>query len=127
MSNLGAYQWVTTISKKVGGPFQLLGIAAISGYAVFRGIEAGGKYIYKLVKKNANSITEESPNAVKCKVKVAGTSNEGVHFDIGEEIYVLETDGEAVLIDKIGDPDSPYFISKGFLYQILDKGKEKTK
>lgn len=64
---------------------------------------------------------------MKCKVKVAGTSNEGVHFDIGEEIYVLETDSEAVLIDKIGDPDSPYFISKDFLYQILDEGKEKTK
>ena len=45
MGNLGAYQWVTTISKKVGGPFQLLGITALGGYVVFRGLEAGGKYV----------------------------------------------------------------------------------
>ena len=51
MSNLGAYQWFTTISKKVGGPYQLLGITAIEGYTVIRIIEAGGKTVYKLVKK----------------------------------------------------------------------------
>ena len=127
MGNLGSYQWVTTVSKKVGGPFQLLGIVAIGGYAVFRGMEAGGKYFYKLVKKKSNGASEKLVNAIKFKVKTEGISNEGVHFDKGDEFFVLETDDEAVLIDKIGDPNAPYFISKDFLYQILSEGKETIK
>ena len=127
MGNLGAYQLVTTISKKVGGPFPLLGIVAVGGYVVFRGIEAGGKRIYKLIKKKADNFTEKLVNPVKYMVNAEGTSNEGIHFNIGDEFFILEEDGEAVLIDKIGDPDSPCFIAKDFLEQLSAEVIEKAK
>lgn len=127
MGNLGAYQWVTTISKKVGGPFQLLGITALGGYVVFRGLEAGGKYVYKLFRKQKDKTTEKAVEAVKYTVETEGVSNEGVVFKVGEEFCVLETDGDAVLIDKIGDPNSPYFISKELFDQITKNTKEATK
>ena len=33
MSNLGAYQWITTVSKKVGGPINLLLLTGAAGAA----------------------------------------------------------------------------------------------
>lgn len=127
MGNLGAYQWVTTISKKVGGPFQLLGITAIGGYAVFRGLEAGGKYVYKLIRKQKYNTTEKTVEAEKYTVETEDVSNEGVEFHVGDEFCVLETDGDAILIDKIGDTNSPYFISKELFDHIINKTKEDTK
>ncbi len=114
MSNLGPYQWFTTASKKLGGPIQFVLLAALGGYILFRGIEAGGKYVYKLVKKNKDLSDGEILNASKWIVKVEGTSNEGIHFNIGDEFYILGNDNDAILIDKIGDSNSPYYISKNF-------------
>lgn len=124
MGNLGAYQWITTISKKVGGPKVFLGIVAAAGYAVFRGVEAGGKQIYKLVKKKKTGTSEKVVKTEKQKVTTEGTSNEGVVFNVGDEICVLEVDGDAVLIDKIGDENSPYFISKELLDKLVGTKKE---
>lgn len=127
MSNLGAYQWMTTMSKKVGGPFQLLGMVAVGGYIIVRGVEAGGKYVYNFVKEKAKSISEKVTYAPKFKVMEEGISNEGIHFNIGDEFYVLETDDKAVLIAKIGDPNSPYFIQKDLFDQISGQRKNAVK
>ncbi len=32
MGNLGDYQWITTIAKKVGGPSVLIGIVLVLGF-----------------------------------------------------------------------------------------------
>lgn len=129
MSNLGAYQWFTTISKKVGGPYQLLGITAIGGYTVIRIIEAGGKAVYKLVKKNKGKNQRkniiETPEYTVIK---AGKSNENVNFSIGDKFRILEKDKDSVLIDKLGDPNSPYFVSASFLEEISEyDGKSKAR
>lgn len=120
MGNLGAYQWITTVSKKSGGPVLFLCLTAVAGYVVFRSIEAGGKQIYKLVKKNKGVTIEESIEAVKHVVVVEGVSNEDIAFKVGDVFYVLAEDGDCVLIDKIGDSNSPYYISKRFMNQILN-------
>ena len=120
MGNLGTYQWITTTSKKVGGPVALLGLVAVGGYAVFRSVEAGGKYVYKLVKKKKGVTTEKDVDALKHTVIVEGVSNEGVTFKAGDVFYILAEDGDCILIDKIGDPNSPYYISKEFMNQILN-------
>lgn len=127
MSNLGAYQWFTTISKKVGGPYQLLGITAIGGYTVIRIIEAGGKTVYKLVKKYKGK--NQRKNIIKVPeytVIKAGKNNENVTFSIGDKFRILEKDKDSVLIDKIDDPNSPYFVSVSFLEEVSEysgKGK----
>lgn len=43
MGNLGWYQLITTWSKKVGGPKNLLLLVAAGGYTIVRSVEAGGK------------------------------------------------------------------------------------
>jgi hypothetical protein len=47
MSNLGGYQIMSTLAKKVGGPLVLAAITAVGGYVVLRSSEAGVKKIVK--------------------------------------------------------------------------------
>ena len=119
MSNLGAYQWITTLSKKVGGPFQLLGITALGGYLVFRCVEAGGKKVYKIF-KNHNDNEKTVSNAPEYTVIREGKSNENIQFSVGDKFCILEKDGDSVLIDKLNDPNSPYFVSARFLNEISE-------
>ncbi len=95
----------------------MLALTAVGGYAVFRGIEAGGKKIYKIIKEHSETEnTIENPR--EYTVTKDGISNEGISFTKGEKFAVLEKDGESVLIDKINDENSPYFVSESFLTQI---------
>ena len=49
-----------------------------------------------------------------------GESNEGVPFVVGDHYKVLERDNDCVLIEKIGDMQSPYFVTVKFLRAISD-------
>ena len=42
MGNLGWYQVMTKLAKKVGGPISLFAITATGGYLIGRTAEAGG-------------------------------------------------------------------------------------
>lgn len=129
MSNLGPYQWFTTISKKVGGPYQLLGITAIGGYAVLRIVEAGGKRAYKLGKEyNEKNRGKKIIETSEYTVIKAGKSNENINFSIDDKFRILEKDKDSILIDKLGDPNSPYFVSASFLEEISEyDGKSKAR
>lgn len=121
MSNLGVYQWITTASKKVGGPIKLLVITAAGGYAVIRLAEAGGKIVYKKVKSRLDKKT------IKCVLDADvftivkdGITNENVKLKKGDKFRVIQQDGDAILIDRIGDDNSPYFVSEKMLEEISD-------
>ncbi len=119
MSNLGGYQWLTTVAKKVGGPKNLVLIIAGTGAAVYKGSEIVVKKTVKEIKKRMSQ--EKLPEIADTKiytVTAEGTSNEGLEFKIGDQFKVLETDKDAVLIEKIGDSDNPYFISAKLLKNI---------
>ena len=45
-------------------------------------------------------------------------SNENLVFKLGDKFKVLEFDGDAVLIEKIGDSNNPYVASSEFLGKI---------
>ena len=125
MSNLGAYQWITSTSKKVGGPINLLlltgATGAIAGTVVYKAFEFGLKKGRKVLKgRQAHHAWCLKANANIYSVTSAGTSDEGVEFSIGTKFKVLETDGDSVLIEKIGDGNNPYFVSKEFLHTISD-------
>ena len=119
MGNLGVYQWITTIAKKVGGPVSFLCLVGAAGYAVLRSVEAGGKFIYKIIKTENGKTTETViENVVEYTVEKDGESNEGVKFSVGDVFCVLERDGDSVLIDKLGDTNSPYYVAAQFLSYI---------
>lgn len=47
-----------------------------------------------------------------------GTDSQGLTFKTGDKIRVLETADDAVLIEKVGDKNNPYFVSADFLKTI---------
>ena len=120
MSNLGAYQMLTTIAKKVGGPINLLVIVFFGGALTTAGVSSG----VKAIKKKILSVYEEKrmkeEQAKVFTVNKEGKSNEGLLFLEGENFTVLEADGDAALVNKVGDDNSPYFVSRRFLSSISD-------
>jgi hypothetical protein len=114
MGNLGGYQAVTTIIKSLGGPTKaavlVLGGTFLAGGAAY----AGGQ---KLVNKRS------VPCATKGRlfeVVCDGEDGNGLRLRAGDEYRVLECDADAIIIEVLGDPDSPYFVSSGFLRTISD-------
>ncbi|SEP69456.1 hypothetical protein SAMN02910289_00367 [Lachnospiraceae bacterium RM5] len=121
MSNLGGYQKLTTVAKKVGGPrnlkLLLFGVGGLFGVGVTE-----GKYAIK--KKKALSEKEKKRQSEEMSkmytVEKKGRSNEGLLFEEGDTFKVLEVDGDVVLIEKIGDDNNPYYVSRQFLDSISD-------
>lgn len=118
MSNLGLYQTITTVSKRVGGPKNLIILTMIAGYGVIRVIEAGGKRVIKVVKKHNKKVNRKIDKIYKVTSK--GKTKCGLELNIGDEYKILEEDGEAILIEKLEDVNSPYFVSADFLGAISD-------
>ena len=116
MSNLGLYQTMTTCAKKVGGPLNLFVIVGLGGYASIRLGEAGVKKVVKTIKKHSqkNKTASRKTYVVNSNCK----SNEGLIFNSGDKYHILEIDKDAVLIEKIGDNNNPYFVSAELLRSI---------
>lgn len=119
MGNLGAYQWMTTTAKKVGGPLNFMLLIAGAGAVTYKTVETcvvcTAKGIKKLLEAKQYSVIADE------KVYII-TSDEDtskvVKFKIGDQFKVLESDGDAVLVEKIGDENNPYFISAEMLRKI---------
>lgn len=121
MSNLGGYQKMTTWAKKVGGSKNLVAILLASGAVIYKVGEVGVKEGIKIIKscnKGKEKIAIDADNFYV--VKSYGKSNEGLEFNAGDRYKVLESDEDAILIDKIGDSNNPYFLSSDFLRSISD-------
>lgn len=115
MGNLGGYQLMTTLAKKVGGPAALLAFTALSGWAVGRGVEAGGKAAKAAAKKR------NAPCSTKGQVFDVvsdGDDGKGLALRAGDRYRVMECDGEAILIEVLGGTNNPYFTSAQFLASV---------
>lgn len=122
MSNLGGYQRLTTIAKKVGGPTNLVLLIAGSGAVVYK----GGKILVRKAIKNVNKLYAENSSEISSQIYIVnkqGVSNENLVFELGDRFKVLEFDGDAILIEKIGDSNNPYVVSSEFLEKISNYKK----
>ncbi|MGC4606490.1 hypothetical protein [Enterococcus faecium] len=117
MGNLGWYQLMTTVAKKVGGPKQLLALVAAGGYVIFRGVEAGGKKVIKLVKKDNKEKTTSKVLPAYNFTK-DGEGDEGLKFSSGDVFYVAAKHDDVVLIEKENDDNNPYFVSGDWLMEV---------
>ena len=116
MSNLGWYQVMTTAAKKVGGPKNLFLLTLSAGGVLYKGSEVAIKQVVKKV-KNLN----KKPEAIKTYTATAnGKGSKDLILNIGDTYRILETDGESVLMEKIGDSNNPYFVSADFLRSVSD-------
>lgn len=122
MSNLGGYQRLTTIAKKVGGPANLVLLIAGSGAVVYK----GGEILVRKAIKNVNKLYAENSSEISSQIYIVnkqGVSNENLAFELGDRFKVLEFDGDAILIEKIGDSNNPYVVSSEFLEKISNYKK----
>lgn len=122
MSNLGGYQRLTAIAKKVGGPTNLVLLIAGSGAVVYK----GGEILVRKAIKNVNKLYAENSSEISSQIYIVnkqGVSNENLVFELGDRFKVLEFDGDAILIEKIGDSNNPYVVSSEFLEKISNYKK----
>jgi len=117
MGNLGWYQLMTTVAKKVGGPKQLLALVAAGGYVIIRGAEAGGKKVIKLVKKD-NKEKSTSKVLPAYKFIIDGKDDKGLIFSSGDVFYVAARHDDVILIEKEKDDNNPYFVSVDWLMKV---------
>lgn len=107
MNNLGWYQWITTNSKKVGGPLNFLALIELSGIVV-GGLIANKYRDFKDKRKRENlrtySVTEHAE--IK-KIKLI--------LEPGDRITVLAADDDSILLAKNDDENNPYFVPVDFL------------
>lgn len=125
MSNLGGYQVLTTLAKKIGGPGKLVALITGGGAVVGGIVVKSGEFAIKMGKKTIAKYRENNNNLresaqIIYTVKQNGKSNEGLKFKVGDTFRVLESDGDAILIEVIGNENNPYFVSKDLLRQISD-------
>ena len=131
MGNLGWYQLMTTVAKKVGGPKQLLALVAAGGYVIIRVVEAGGKKVIKLVKKVIKLVKKviklvKKDNKEKYTSKVLpayefiidGKDDKGLIFSSGDVFYVAARHDDVILIEKEKDDNNPYFVSVDWLMKV---------
>lgn len=121
MSNLGGYQRLVVLAKKVGGPRNLVCLIVGTGAVLYKTGEIVVKQTVKSIKKKTSKERfPESANTNFYTVTAEYTSNEGLEFKIGDQFRVLESDKDAVLIEKKGDDNNPYFVSSELLQKISD-------
>lgn len=119
MGNLGGYQTMTTLAKKVGGPGALAVVTAVGGWAIGRSAEVGGKSVFRAAKaaakkRNAACSTKGQVFAVVSD----GGDGKGLALRAGDQYRVMECDGEAILIEVLGGTNNPYFTSEQFLASV---------
>lgn len=122
MSNLGDYQKVVEIAKKVGGPRALALMVAASGFVAggivgvvgTRGVDKvskGGKW-----RKRATS----DATGELFDVTSDGEENSGLTLRAGDKYRVLAQDRDSVLIEVLNNTNNPHFVSRGFLHSVSD-------
>ena len=111
MSNLGWYQWITTASKKVGGPLNLLAIIGGSCLAV------GGTVGSVITNKYRDIKDKKELNSLVTYFVTKDVENQILKLVLktGDQIAILASDDDSVLIVNNGDKDNPYFVSANFL------------
>ena len=125
MSNLGGYQMLTTIAKKVGGPEKLVALIAGGGVVVGGIAVKCGEFAVKKGKQviaKRKKIKSDSPIKfdVIYTIKQNAESNEGLQFKVGDKFRVLECDEDTILIELLSNDNNPYFVSKKLLNEISD-------
>lgn len=121
MSNLGMYQRIVVLSKRLGGPLRFIFILAFGGYIVGKGVEITAKKAVELIKRH-KSEKEDSLDSTKTFTvcKTVEIDDEGHELSRGTHFNVLERDKDAVLIKIIGDNNNPYLLSEVMLLSISD-------
>lgn len=64
----------------------------------------------------------KSNPSVEYLVAKDATSSDGTSFAAGDKLRVMDSDDDAVMVERIGDENSPYWVSRDFLESISGHG-----
>ena len=120
MSNLGFYQTFTTWSKKVGGPKNVLLITAGIGSMIGSGCTLVCQKAISKIREHRYNKQHLLNDAIKLTISKTKKVSDDLTLCAGDIVYIIERDGDAILIARKGDKNNPYFISADVLYQISD-------
>lgn len=125
MSNLGGYQIIVEWSKKLGGPRKLVATLLAAGVLGGVVITKGGEVIVKKGKQAVISHKEKkrirsAKAAVIYTVNISKKINEGLELKEGNQFKVLTADGNAVMVELLGNDSNPYFVDANLLRSISD-------
>lgn len=130
MSNLGDYQRITTLIKQLGGPKAAKAIVAAGAVLLVTAGGAAHAGYQKAAPKVKDWISKlGQPDALAGHVyaiHIDAEDDQGLAFKAGDTFRVLERDGDAVLIELIGNDDNPWAVSAKFLAQVSDFPAEST-
>lgn len=118
MSNLGWYQKIVVLSKRVGGPRNLVIGVFGGGYVVLRSVEAGGKSILNRFKKFRQQSDLGEADPVFYTASVRADCGGGLILEPGDEFSEVARDAESVIISVDGKPDNPYTVSAYLLADV---------
>lgn len=118
MGNLGWYQIMTTVAKKVGGPKNLILLIGGVGAAIGSATTLGGKAIKKKFNNYLAEKRKVAKAAIVYTVSCDSKSNEGLIFTKDDQFRVIDLDGDAALVEIIGNDHNPYFVSAKYLATI---------
>lgn len=121
MSNLGSYQKMTVLAKKVGSPERLALLIGAIGSVITLAITAFVRCIIEKIVKviRAKHQSSESASLLYC-VNENTVDDQGLSFRAGDQFRVLESAGDSVMIELLGNDNNPYFVSDTFLRRISD-------
>ena len=109
---------MVTVAKRVGGPLPFMGL--LVGGGIVLGITADK--VASLARGQKKARQAEGSAATKKKatyvVETRAESDGGLVLEEGDEFSVLGADGDAVLIERLGDDNNPYVISGKLLASI---------
>lgn len=120
MGNLGSYQTMVILAKKVGGPRRLAIIIAAAGGILMCGVEAGGKAVWTRAKDRSGSRAINPPEETTFTVSVDTDCGPDLALHAGDKIRVLERAGDAMLVEIINDDHNPHVMAIDILTQISD-------
>lgn len=124
MSNLGDYQRITTLIKQLGGPKVARALAAAGAVLLVTAGGAAHAGYQKAAPKVKDWIAKlGQPDALAgsvYNVRIDAEDDQGLAFQAGDTFRVLERDGDAVLIELVGNDDNPWAVSAAFLARISD-------
>ena len=135
VGNLGGYQILTTVVKRLGGPAKAAAkvgsaLAALLGGAYVLGEKNGEKKAVAEMRGQAKGVKlvpvdmgpSKSNPSVEYLVAKDATSSDGTSFATGDKLRVMDSDDDAVMVERIGDENSPYWVSRCFLESISGHG-----
>lgn len=120
MGNLGLYQTMTTVAKRVGGPLGLVAVIAGAGATLGVAVEHSGKAIMNVVKQKRKGRKKGHETETLYRVNTFCNAGGGLILRPDNTFRALERDGDAVLIEVLGGTNNPYFVSAELLSKVSD-------